>query len=283
MRLDAYLHRHCAASTAKAYLREITTYLSGYPGAAGADYGAVIGWLGVLRSRYGNASTLNRILSAVKLYYSWLVASGQRMDNPAGRIRLRDMRSRDIQLQDLLTAAELEVLVAAGGQKGRYTGLDERDRVLLSLLVYQALKPAEIAGLRVGDIDLESGTLRTAGTVTTNERVLALQAAQVLLFYGYLQVVRPRLLKGGATEGLLLGLRGQPMVADDIVKHVLRHYPASAQRIRQSVIASKLKAGEGLAAVQVFAGHKYPSSTERYRPSGEEALAAAVAAFHPMG
>ncbi|WP_341836412.1 tyrosine-type recombinase/integrase [Chitinophaga pollutisoli] len=283
MTLAAYLQSRYAASTAEAYQREIVAYLSGYPGAAGAGYGDVVQWLGVVRSRYGNASTLNGILSAVKAYYGWLVASGARTDNPAKRIRLRDVRSRDIQLQDLLSPAELEALLPANGEKGRYTALDYRDRVLVGLLVYQALKPAEIAALCVADIDLDSGTVHTAGTASTNARVLRLQASQVLLLYAYLREIRPRLLKGGQTDRLLLGLRGNPMHADDIVKHVLRHYPASAQRIRQSVIALKLKAGEGLAAVQAFAGHKYPSSTERYRQAGDGELAAAVAAYHPMG
>ncbi|WP_341839425.1 tyrosine-type recombinase/integrase [Chitinophaga caseinilytica] len=243
----------------------------------------MVQWLGVVRSRYGNASTLNGMLCAVKAYYGWLVATGVRADNPAKRIRLRDVRSRDIQLQDLLAPAELEALLPANGKKGRYTALAYRDRVLVSLLIYQALKPAEIATLRITDIDLESGTVFTAGTVSTHARRLPLQAAQVLLLYAYLREIRPRLGKGAASDRLLLGLRGKPMAAADIVKHVLRHYPVSAQRIRQSVIANKLKAGEGLAAVQVFAGHKYPSSTERYRQSCDGELAAAVAAYHPMG
>lgn len=283
MTLDAYLQSRYAATTAGAYQREIAAYLSGYPGADGAGYGDVVQWLGVVRSRYGNASTLNGMLCAVKAYYGWLVASGVRTDNPAKRIRLRDVRSRDIQLQDLLAPGELEALLPANGQTGRYTALVYRDRVLVSLLVYQAFKPAEIAQLREADIDLESGTVCTAGTASTHARTLPLQAAQVLLFFAYLREIRPRLLKGGVSDRLLLGLRGKPMAAADIVKHVLWHYPVSAQRIRQSVIASKLKAGEGLAAVQVFAGHKYPSSTERYRQTGDGALAAAVAAYHPMG
>ena len=41
--------------------------------------------------------------------------------------------------------------------------------------------------------------------------------------------------------------------------------------IRQSVIADLLKQGKDLRLVQVFAGHKYPSSTERYRQNQVEA------------
>ena len=56
----------------------------------------------------------------------------------------------------------------------------------------------------------------------------------------------------------------------------------SPQTIRQSVITNLLKQGHELRAVQVFAGHKYPGSTERYRQSPVEELKAAVLKCHPF-
>ena len=287
MTLEAYLQKSYRPGTARGYLREIGIYLANYPGAATAGYGDVTAYLGALRNRYANASTLNRILASIKAYYAWLVADGQRQDHPARGILLRDLRSRDVQLQDLFTAAEMDALLA---RTERFKALSYRNRVLMSLLVYQALLPAEIAALRVTDIDLDAGTLTTAGTATTNARTLPLKPAQVLLFYGYLHQVRPALLKGRATDVFMLGLRGNPMAAEDIAKHVLRSYKGqyaprvvSARTIRQSVIANLLKAGHGLEVVQGYAGHKYPSSTERYRQEQVTTLQAAVAAYHPMG
>lgn len=40
--------------------------------------------------------------------------------------------------------------------------------------------------------------------------------------------------------------------------------------IRQSVIANLLKVGKDSSAVQVFAGHKSPLTTERYQQTGIE-------------
>ncbi len=57
----------------------------------------------------------------------------------------------------------------------------------------------------------------------------------------------------------------------------------NAQTIWQSVIANLLKAGKDLRVVQVFSGHKKPSSTERYRQTGLEELKAAVQKHHPLG
>jgi len=286
MNLEQYLAERHTPGTAASYGREIDSYLSNYPAAASACFADIVAYVGVLRQRYDNAATLNRILCSIKAYYSWLVASGQRSDDPARAVYLRDQRSRDVQLQDLFTAQELETLLQ---RKERYTALSYRNKVLMSLLVYQGLRPAEITGLRTTDIDLDAGTVHTEGTATTNGRTLSLKPNQVLLFYAYMQEVRPMLLKGKATDVFMLGLRGTPMTADDITKHVLRIYgkefmprPVSAVTIRQSVITNLLKAGHPLHLVQKFAGHKYPSSTERYRQSEVETLQSAVMQYHPM-
>ena len=53
--------------------------------------------------------------------------------------------------------------------------------------------------------------------------------------------------------------------------------------IRQSVLALKLREGTDLRKVQVFAGHRTISSTERYRETDLEELQRAVERFHPLG
>ena len=286
MMLEAYLHARHTAGTARSYGREIGIYLSNYPGAASAGYAEITAYVGALRQRYYNAATLNRILCSIKAYYAYLVASGQRADDPARSVYLRDPRSRDVQLQDLFTPAELATLLE---RKERFAALSYRNKVLVSLLVYQGLKPGEIAQLRVIDIDLDKGTVYTAGTATTNGRTLALQPDQVLLFFAYGHQVRPALLKGKTSDVFMLGQRGNAMAAEDISKHVQRSYgelfasrPVSAVTIRQSVIANLLKAGHALHLVQQFAGHKYPSSTERYRSDPVDTLQSAVDTYHPM-
>jgi integrase/recombinase XerD len=286
MNLEDYLNEHYTTDTAKLYLQEIDRYRASCPGAATAVYKDILDYVGALRTRYSNPSTLNRILCSLKAYYGYLCASGQRPDNPAKSILLKDQRSRDIQLQDLLTMEELEVLL---NRPERYPHLAGRNKVLISLLIYQALYPVEMEALRVGDIHLEAGTVRTQATAKTNGRELSLKPSQILLFYAYIREMRPLLLKDRTSDRLLIGGRGEPMSAEDITKHVKRsfteRYPGrtvNAQTIRQSVIAHLLKQGHDLSVVQAFAGHKYPSSTERYRQSEIETLKAAIERYHPM-
>jgi len=286
--LTAYLKEHYTADTVKAYEREIQIFLGNVPHAKKALYSDVVNYLGILRKRYSNSKTIKRTLAGIKVYYDYLNHTGQRRDNPAKSIRLRDKRSDDIQLQDLFTSEELESLLS---RKERYANLALRNKVLMGLLIYQALHPGEIEVLTLEDINLERGSIYIKASPKNNSRELALKPSQIMLFYRYIYESRNRLLENKEAAGhvFLVGHRGEPMKAEDITKHITRSCKdkfkgrrVNAQTIRQSVISNLLKAGNDLRVVQAFAGHKYPSTTERYKQSNVDELKNAVNNYHPM-
>lgn len=283
--IEQYLQQHYSPDTAKIYSRDIEIYLSCCPGGATAVYKDITNYIGALRQRYNKVATISRIVSSIKVYYDYLCFCGIRNDNPARAVRLRDKRSRDIQLQDLFTVEELENLL---NRKERYNNLDYRNKVLISLLIYQALQPGEIERLRVNDIDLKEGSVYIKSAAKSGSRVLQLKPNQILLFYQYITEIRLKLLNGNASNALLIGIRGGTMSSEDITKHIKRSfkqlYPnrnINAQTIRQSVITNLLKQGHDLSLVQGFAGHKNPSTTERYKQNEIETLKAAVNKYHP--
>jgi len=260
--------------------------LSNYPTAATAVYKDVTGYIGALRQRYSKPATISRIVRSIKVYYDYLCSEGIRNDNPAKAIKLRDQISRNIQLQDLFTNEELENLL---NRKERYSNLDYRNKVLISLTIYQALHPAAIEALRIEDINLVGRSIYVRSTAKTNTRTLQLKPNQILLFYQYINEIRPKLLQSKQSHALLIGIRSGTMTAEDITKHIKRSfkqlYPnrkVNAQTIRQSVITNLLKQGHDISLVQAFAGHKYPSTSERYKQSEIETLKAAVNKYHPM-
>jgi integrase/recombinase XerD len=295
-KLSNYLKTRYTPDTAKAYEREINIFLGNFPQADKAIYKDLVNYLGQLRNRYTNARTISRILASIKAYYDFLNHTEQRKDNPAKSIRLRDKQSRDIQLQDLFSSEELESLITA--KKERYTKLEYRNKVLISLLVYQALHPKELEAITLNDINLQQGTIYIKARPKSNSRELALKPSQIMLFYQYIFEIRPKLVvqpqhavahAASQTEVLIIGHRGQPMKAEEITKHIKRSYSnqfkerkVNAQTIRQSVITNLLKAGNDLRIVQTFAGHKYPSTTERYKQTNVEALKSAVNIYHPI-
>jgi integrase/recombinase XerD len=286
MTLQQYLNQHYTTQTAKSYRREIENFITNNPKAKKYDYQSITKYIGQLRNGYSNPRTLNRIVSSIKVYYHYLAATNQRSDNPAKNILLKDKQSRDIQLQDLLTAAELEQLLNCKTE--RYAILATRNRVLMSLLIYQGLHARELANLRVENVNLMNATVFISATKTTNSRTLSLKANQILLMKNYIEIVREKLLGSKQSLQLLVGIRGNEFTTADITSHIKLHYKkvletkrVNAKIIRQSVLVNLLTQ-QDLRWVQVFAGHKHISSTERYKQTGLDTLATAINKYHPM-
>ena len=286
MKLEDYLQKHYTKKTADAYYREIEAYLLYCPNADTAVHKDIVAHIGVLRNRYNNAKTLNRILCAIKCYYHFLAYTGKRTDNPSKSIRLRDKTSRDIQLQDLFTEKELEALL---DRKERYGLLKARNSVLTGLLIYQGLLPTELETLTTSDINLTQGTVYVKAGAKTKSRELSLKSSQIMILHEYIQKARPQLLKNRSEDFLLVGIRGEQVTSEDITKHIRRSFKGlyaprkvNCQTIRQSVITNLLKAGNDLRIVQVFAGHKSPGTTEKYKQTSTESLKTAIQQYHPM-
>jgi len=282
--LEAYLNKNNAPGTVKRYLREIELYQNSIHNPETATYSQVMDYLGKLRKTRKPAH-IKPALYALKKYYSYLTDTNQRDDHPAKSIKLRDSKTKDIQLQDLFTTEELESLLE---RKERYQLLKNRNKVIISLLIYQALTNADIRNLTTENINLEEGTVYIKATRKTNGRTLKLKSRQIFWLMEYIREDRPKLLRID-TNALIIGKLGTAESGEGIsyVVETCKHqYPErnlNPKTIRQSVITNLLKQGKDLRVVQAFAGHKYPSSTEKYRQTDTEELKAQILKHHPLG
>ena len=281
--LTEYLQENNAPSTVKRYLKEIELFLCSMESPQTATYGGIMDYLGLQRKRYKNVQTIVCILSAIKKYYSYLIATNQRDDNPAKSIRLRDNKQRDIQLQDLFSSEELESLLE---RKERYNDLKTRNKTIISLLINQALTTGEITKLTLENINLEEGTIYIKQGLKSNSRTLNLQTTQIMLLHEYIHQTRLKLLKV-ISDQLIISKAGNPESGEQIsyligtFKKQFRGRNLNPKTIRQSVITNLLKEKD-LRKVQVFAGHKYPSATEKYKQSDVEELKNEVLKYHPL-
>ena len=285
--LTDYLLEKYSPQTVKIYHLDILRYI-GYMGeeqAEKASYRDIMEYTGYLRKTYQNPRTINRMLYGVKAWYFYLIESGTREDHPCRQIKLKDARGTDIQLQDLFTSIEMEKLMQ---RKERFEAARLRNKVIISLLIYQGLRLTEITKLRLQDVDLEAGTLFIRAMPRAMARTLKLKTPQVMLFYNYIHEIRPKLLRTD-TDRLVLTLRGSAENGEGInylietFKPMFPERNLNARTIRQSVITNMLREGKDLRVVQVFAGHKKISTTEKYRQSGLEELQAAIEKYHPLG
>jgi len=283
--LPEYLQTWLADETVKVYCRDINIYLKsvGQQKALHAGYGDVLNYIGTLRKTY-SSGTIHRILQSIKAYYHWLLDCGYRSDHPCKDLNLRDKKTKAVQLQDLFKPEELELLMS---REERYAVAQVKNQLIISLLIYQGLMMQEVIGLKLKDVNLEEGTVYIKSSGHLNSRTLKLKGKQIILLQRYLEQIRPQLQKQ-ETDFLLLNIRGKVLKKLDLDYLTRTFKPLFPDRnltpmsIRQSVITNLLKQGKNIRLVQTFAGHRKPSTTEKYKQTQVEELKEAVMKYHPL-
>ena len=288
MDLESYLNEHHTSKTVRRYMREIGLFFLSFEKKSiqskAASYQDILEYLGQVRNEKG-VQVLKCSLAGIKRYFDYLNATNQRKDHPAKFIRLRDKIHRDIQLQDLFSSSELLQLLE---RKERYKLLANRNKMILGLLVYLGLTTGEIIRLEVENIDFDKAKIFIKSTSRTNSRTLKLTPKQVLPMYKYVFEDRPKLLKVESNL-LVISKSGRAENGEGVsylvstFKHLFADRNLNPRTIRQSVITNLSSSGKDLRWVQVFAGHRYPSSTEQYRQTEVEALKLAILKYHPLG
>jgi site-specific recombinase XerD len=244
-----------------------------------ATYNDVIAFMSHLHEKGKSKKTIHGQLNVLRHYFNYLLAEGQRADNPAAGVYMRGIIRR--LPSNLLTAEEMEDLYR------RYQlqlNVDPTKKIMLGLLIYQGLQTEEITRLEPAHIHLREGKIFVKGTSYSNERWLPLQAHQVVELQQYLQANRFK-------EGIFLA---RPVRTDASARNIsnrMRHMIGQLQQLNPKIInANQLRSSVitcwlqqyNLRQVQYMAGHKYVSSTERYQVVNMKDLESELQKHHPM-
>ena len=110
-----------------------------------------------------------------------------------------------------------------------------------------------------------------------------------MLIQRYLETSRKNLLLT-ETDSLLITQRGVPETVDgvnsmiELLKGLFPDRNLNPATIRQSVISNLLnEQKQSLEDVQLFAGHRWPSTTEQYRRKDINEQLVLINKFHPLG
>ena len=224
-----------------------------------------------------------RLLSSLRRFYQHALREGWIQVDPSDRI---DAPKIGRPLPKALTEDEIESLINAPDCS---TTLGLRDRAMVELLYATGLRVSELIGLRMLQVNLRQGVVRTLGK-GNKERLVPMGETSIHWLDMYLLDGRPNLLKGRNSEYLFLTQRGASMSRQAfwyvIKRHALRagiQKALSPHTLRHSFATHLLNHGADLRVVQMLLGHSDLSTTQIYTHVAQERLKRLHAEHHPRG
>ncbi|HDR16230.1 MAG TPA: site-specific tyrosine recombinase XerD [Desulfobacteraceae bacterium] len=278
------IERGLADNTISAYGRDLTVFLDFLENRSLSleivQAGDIETYLRSLRNTLSARSTA-RALSSVRMFFRFLTAEGLREVNPA---RLIDSPKLDRRLPGVLSAAEVEKLLSSpSGDRPAAM----RDRAMLELLYATGLRVSELVGLRIRNINLEAGFVRTMGK-GAKERVIPMGQKAIEAVREYLERGRPALVKSGTGSELFLNCRGKAISRQGFWKLIKNHAlkagitkSLSPHSIRHSFASHLLEGGADLRSVQFMLGHADIATTQIYTHVTHSRLKEVHEKFHP--
>jgi integrase/recombinase XerD len=251
-------------------------------------YSKLLDYIGYLQEKGTSKYTINYNLRAISHYNEFLG-----INNVAKDVTLKGMQTN----QPLyLSEEELQKLYdnfTPYNTKGHYI---YSDKIMLGLMIYQALDERDIFRLELQHINFETGTIYIpSGSLKKEARVLPLQAHQILPLKHYIDNYRKPFHKQHATEiseklfypncekldrlhdQIKLLSKGLQQTAEKTEIKVTRLY-----LLRQSRIAIWLKQ-YGLRKAQYMAGYRAINSIENFKINDISDLQEQIKLLHPLG
>lgn len=239
-----------------------------------ADYQDLMEYINYCKAKGNTTHTIRLKIKSLDHYFEFLIKHKKATDNPAKLLKMQGGTKKIP--HNLLSSEELEEIYTLQAVRGL---ANKRNKILLSLVIFQAVGSTELERIELKDVDLMNGKIYIPATKTTNSRTLDLKVQQLLLFQDYITNTRLAILKeANKTSEYFLVNQGQGKgvlsnVISKIIRNLHRQYPklTSLQQVRQSVVTQWIKE-HGLRKTQYMAGHRYVSSTERYNVDKLEGL-----------
>ena len=283
-----WLEDGLAKNTLEAYRRDLSQFaawLEARSGKAlfGADQADIQSYLGHQSRKKTRATSVARLLSALKRFYRHGLRQGRVKADPTLRIESPKLPRG---LPKSLTEEDVENLLEAPPVE---KALGLRDRAMLETLYASGLRVSELVTLRLGQVSQDMGVVRVTGK-GSKERLVPLGEEAIAWIRRYLKEARPELLAGRAANDLFVTARGGAMTRQ-MFWTLLRRYaaraglrkPISPHTLRHAFATHLLNHGADLRVVQLLLGHSDISTTQIYTHVARERLKQLHAKHHPRG
>ena len=286
---------HYAVDTITVYGKDVEQYLK-YVEEESMEleqvrYKEILPYFFQLKKEHSDRVVKRKVLAIRHLYDMLKVKK-----NPVSGIQIKIRRS-----SSLNTIVSYQKLIDLYQECEVYDNRTKRNKVMLGVLIYQGVSTSELQALRVEDLQIGQQQIYIRSSRTSNSRHLKLVASQLLDLQEYLLVIRsnmlhsfeeqrpgrrPKNINPDIKEKLFFSESGSVEIKNSL-KHLFRKVKksnpqiSSVKVIRSTVIAEWLKTID-VRKVQYMSGHKYVSSTERYKAYNLGELKESLKKYHPL-
>jgi integrase/recombinase XerD len=248
------------------------------------SYKELMNFIGHMQSQGKSKHHINRTLQSISHYYQY-----KRLPNIAQTTRIKGVPRT--QPQNLLTVEELDSIYEAYEPKPDKGFYYHSDKLILGLIIYQAVDMREFMKIELKHLQLEKGQIYLGESRQKKSRVIPLRANQILSLNNFNLQVRSTLLKGEseklfapqADDYSLLHWQFKQLSkkVKQQIQEKLNLQINKLSQLRQSRIAIWTKE-EGLRQAQYLAGFRRVGSAERYRQANLQDLKEQIALHHPL-
>ena len=285
---ENYLNKvkQASVNTVFSYLRDIRQFSAWLQASEGtnvvdATQLNISNYLAHLEQEGRSGATVSRSLASLKNFYTYVVSSGFLEASPVtGDIRVERGEKKPPQI---LTGKEVELLLS---QPTCVDAKGFRDKAMLEVMYATGIRVTELIDLDVGNVNLELGVIKCAGSKKT--RLIPLYPAALKSLSIYINEVRDSMLADPEEQALFVNIGGARMSRQGFWK-LLKQYaknaeietPITPHTLRHSFAAHLLENGADIHAIQEMLGHADLSSTQVYSQLVKKQLKDVYNRAHP--
>lgn len=221
-----------------------------------------------------------RILSSLRSFFDWLVAEGDRKDNPCEVV---DSPKLGRYLPEVLSVDEVSAILESVDLS---TWNGKRDRAILEVLYGCGLRVSEAVNMLISQVYLDEGFVRIVGK-GNKERIVPIGEMAVEAVRNYL-VVRPEPAELKYEDILFLNKYGKNLSRVAMFNLVKRQAMVagiqkeiSPHTFRHSFATHLIENGADLRVVQEMLGHESILTTEIYTHIDSSTWQRAILEYHP--
>ncbi|HEY7161497.1 MAG TPA: tyrosine recombinase XerC [Acidobacteriota bacterium] len=286
------IEKRYSANTVLAYMNDLhqfCTFLNEYLGknifendsiVTDLDLLAIRGFINHLYQQKFNRASIARKLACLRSFFRFLCRQNYVVQNFAKAVkspRLPKKLPAVLQVHEINSFLDFEFEDTPEGR---------RDHAIFELLYATGMRVSEIAGLKLRDLDPESGAMRITGK-GKKERTVFFGSTAASAVKDYLSR-RHELIEKEHSDWIFLNSRGNRL-SETRIRQILNQYllklamqrHVSPHAFRHSFATHLLNAGADLRWIQELLGHSSLSTTQKYTHLNVDQLLKTYSRAHP--